>query len=385
MKKECDIILLSYESPDLLKKCVESVLESTRVRSTLIIVDNNSRDPAVKEYLDTVHGNTSVDIEKVMSETNAGFAGGINKGMKLSDAPYVCILNNDCVVTEGWLEEMISVAESAKNIGLVNPQSNTFGSAPEHNVLISEYAKLLADKKGKYVELGHAIGFACLIKREVIDQIGYLDESYKGVCYEDTDYSAKAQKAGYIAVMAEGAYVFHLEQASRRKLKDKERIYAYNKALFETRWGRLLRVLYVDRTKDLSRGRDEVAADYEALKFLARQRVIVDMWVIDTREAAADHYSEMEKLTSARHADIGVKFIRGGISDLRLVWKVLTKKKKYDAVILREGIIAPFLNFMKPFSGTRVFVLQEGRRVRSFGGETFDLNKPSLFTGGLRR
>ena len=47
MKYDCDIVLLSYENPGLLKKCVESVLDSTRVRSRLIIVDNGSADPRV--------------------------------------------------------------------------------------------------------------------------------------------------------------------------------------------------------------------------------------------------------------------------------------------------------------------------------------------------
>ena len=123
-----DIILLSYESPDLLKKCVQSVLDHTRIRTRLIIVDNASQDTEVARFINAVSGNETVAVEKIFSENNKGFAGGMNLGLRVSDAPFVCLLNNDCVVTDGWLEEMIAVARSRDDIGLVNPQSNTFGS-----------------------------------------------------------------------------------------------------------------------------------------------------------------------------------------------------------------------------------------------------------------
>ncbi|MCK4851801.1 MAG: glycosyltransferase family 2 protein, partial [Candidatus Omnitrophica bacterium] len=303
MKSECDIILLSYERPDLLRACVDSILERTGVRSTLIIVDNGSKDPGVIQYLNGIRGNHTVDIEKVLCEENAGFAAGMNKGMRLSDAPFMCLLNNDCVVTEGWLEEMMSVARSMGNIGLVNPQSSTFGSFPDTGVSANEHAGLLSDKKGGYVELGHAIGFACLIKREVVDKTGYLDEVYEGVCYEDTDFSVRAQKEGYMPVMAEGAYVFHAGQASRKSLKGREQVYSRNRSIFESKWGRLLRVLYWDRSRDIRGDRDAITADYEALKGLARQRAIVEVWAMD-REKIVHPGSErnfMVRLTSFAH------------------------------------------------------------------------------------
>lgn len=383
MKKAVDIVLLSYENPGLLKECVESVLENTRARATLIIVDNNSKDPEVRRYLSGVHGSGRIDIEKVFCEENTGFAGGMNKGMRLSDAPFVCLLNNDCVVTDGWLEEMISVAEERSDVGLVNPQSNTFGSFPDRSVSITEHAGLLSDKKGRFVELGHAIGFACLVKREVIEKIGYLDEAYEGVCYEDTDYSVRARKAGYISVMAEGAYVFHREQASRKNLEGKEKIYSRNKALFENRWGRLLRVLYMDHFRDFNDDREQVKSDYELMKTLARQRVIVDYWIRDSKKAAKSG-TEAENISSIRHADVGVRILQSVFVNASLFWKVLTKKKKYDAVILRKGAVARILGFLKPVHGARLFFCDDDAKIRSEKGRIFDLEKAEDFAGFLR-
>jgi GT2 family glycosyltransferase len=364
MARECDIILLSYESPDLLKKCVESVLEHTRVSSRLIIVDNASGDPKVASYLQEVHGNEIVEIEKVFSEENVGFAAGMNRGMRLSEAPFVCLLNNDCIVTDGWLEEMIAVAGQRNDIGLVNPQSNTFGSRPEEGATIDYHAAFLSDKKGGYTELGHAIGFACLIKREVIDRIGCLDEVYLGVCYEDTDFSVRAQKTGFISVMAEGAYVYHAEQASRRNLEKKEEVYRRNKEIFECKWGKLLRVFYI-RTQDSDI--DHVLNDYEILKGLARERAFVDMWV-----GGAEFSPEEITRKTMKHADISINIVSDKFLGISSFWRILIKKKKYDAVITDNERLLRRLRFLKPLLGAKVFPRK-------------DLEEPSILAESLRK
>ena len=380
MKPECDIVLLSYESPKLLKECVESVLERTRVPSRLIIVDNASRDPRVKTYLHQLHGAGLVTVEKVFSEENAGFAAGMNKGLRLSEAPFVCLLNNDCVVTEGWLEEMIGLARSHSRIGLVNPQSNTFGSKPDGEASITEHARLLEHDKGKFSELGHAIGFACLVKREVLDRVGYLDEEYEGVCYEDTDFSVRAQKAGYICVLAEGAYVYHVEQASRRRFKGVDEIYRKNKERFEKKWGRILRVFFLDR---VSGPEGYMTEDYEALKGLARERAFVEFWIKPDR--LADEVSAgFDRRKIVRHADIKLNVLGKGFLGPAVLWKVLTKKKKYDALILKRGVLPGVLRCLKWLHGAEVFLLEGRLRARSRDGRLFDLNSPAAFAEYLR-
>ncbi|MEA3489280.1 MAG: glycosyltransferase family 2 protein [Candidatus Omnitrophota bacterium] len=380
MEHECDIILLSYESPELLKKCVSSVLEHTRVPSRLIIVDNASEHPEVRRYLHGVHGGGSITIEKVFSEENAGFAGGMNKGMRLSDAPFVCLLNNDCAVTGGWLEEMIAIARSRDDIGLVNPQSNTFGSCPDGKASIGDHAVLLSHKKGSYVETGHGIGFALLIKKEIIDHIGYLDEEYRGVCYEDTDFSVRARKAGFISVVAEGSYVFHVEQASRKTLKGVEEIYRRNRELFESRWGKLLRVFLLDSP---AAGEGHMPGVYETLRGLAREMVIIELWITGER-LAAEISAGFDRRRIVRHADIGINVFSGGFITAAIVWRVLTKKKKYDAVIAEEGLLSRILRFLRPLHGAEVLSLEGRMRLRARDGRLFDLGDPGAFAEYLR-
>lgn len=380
MNYVCDIILLSYESPGLLKKCVESVLDHTRTPSRLIIVDNASKDPEVKRYLEDVKGRGSVEVMKVLNGTNAGFAGGMNIGLKLAEAPFVCLLNNDCVVARGWLEEMINVARISDKIGLVNPQSSTFGSWPSAEMSVDDHAATLAGRKGRYVELGHAIGFACLVKKEVLDRIGFLDEAYRGVCYEDTDFAARAAEAGFISVMAEGAYVFHSEQASRGNLKGKEDIYKRNREIFEKRWGRLLRVFVIE-----SGGRDEgeTARLYEKLKGVARERAITEIWMRDESQVK-EVRREIDLNMMIRHADISVRMPSGRPAALAALLRTVTKKKKFDAVILEEGLLHKALKALRPFHGSRIFSWDGDSQLRSEDGKKFDLGEPGELASFLR-
>lgn len=381
MNTECDIVLLSYESPDLLKKCVESVLEHTKVKSRLIIVDNGSRNKEVINYLNSVHGNDTVTVEKLLGEKNEGFSAGMNKGLRLSVAPFVCLLNNDCIVTEGWLKEMIQIAKSDDTIGLVNPQSNTFGSCPDEGATLSDHAELISDRKGKYTELGHAIGFAFLIKREVLDRIGFLDEAYEGVCYEDTDFSIRASKSGFIPVVAEGAYVFHKEQASRRTLKGKELIYRKNRQIFEKRWGRLLRVFFHDSRPSIS---DSIYSDYEILKKMARERMAIEIWTEkEHMSLGASRGSGRRKII--RHADISIKPHPRRFNTARVIWRILTKKKKFAAIIMEDTLLAKILRFLRPIHKTEVFCFKENSVVKSGKGMTFDLNEPEAFADYLRK
>ncbi|MCK5450484.1 MAG: glycosyltransferase family 2 protein [Candidatus Omnitrophica bacterium] len=369
MNTKCDIILLSYENPDLLKKCVKSVLTNTVVSSRLIIVDNASKDKEVRPYLESLKNTDKIRIELVFNEKNAGFAGGINKGIHFSSAPFICILNNDCIVHSGWLEEMISISENKENVGLVNPQSNTFGCRDASSTLT---------KKGEFVELGHAIGFACLIKRQVIECIGNLDEVYEGVCYEDTDFSSRAQKAGFISVMAEGAYVFHLEQASRKGLKNKKMIYSRNKEIYEKRWGKMLRLLALGEISG-----KEVSDDYEIFKNLARQRTIVDMWRTGDKNIKG-FISDMKGTGIIKHADVGIKIFNGDIPRSFVLWKVLTKKKKYDAVIMKKNMVSKVLRITRVFHKTDIFFAAGGTKIESRDGKVFDLNNTAPFAEYLR-
>ncbi|MDD4878941.1 MAG: glycosyltransferase family 2 protein, partial [Candidatus Omnitrophica bacterium] len=245
MEIRCDLVLLSWNNLAILKRCVESLLRCTGVPSRLIIIDNGSTEEGLKGYLSSLKEGRNLRIEVIFNSLNEGFPRGMNKGMEISRAPYVCLLNNDIIATEGWLEEMIRVAEGGTSIGIVNPSSNNFGLRFGKETTLDEFARGFRKHSGKWVEMNACVGFCMLIKREVVEKIGFLDDKYGYAYFEDTDYSRRAQAAGFKCAMAKGCYVYHEEGRSGKFLKDKDGTFDRSARIFEKRWGRILRVAFV--------------------------------------------------------------------------------------------------------------------------------------------
>lgn len=242
MIPQCDMILLSWNQLEHVVRCVESLLRCTDVPSRLIIVDNASDEP-VRAFLRSVKPSGAIqEVQLLQNETNEGFPLGMNRGMRASGAPYVCLLNNDLVFTPGWLSRMIALAEAHPEIGIVHPVSNTFGERPPDGMSLDDYAKAIESRRGLYGEVGTCVGFCLLIKREVLARVGLLTEDVERLFFEDEDYGMRAQAAGYQCVIAHDSYVFHAEHQSVKRLPDRDALFERNRRMCEARWGPWRRV-----------------------------------------------------------------------------------------------------------------------------------------------
>ncbi len=166
------------------------------------------------------------------NEENLGYTKSVNKGLRLSTADYVVTLNSDTIVTPGWLSSMIDCAESADEIGIVGPLSNaaSWQNVPvlkdfsgqfavnqlTENINPIDMAALASHiSYGNNVSLPFINGFCFLIKRKVIDTIGYLDEIYFPKGYgEENDYCIRANDAGFRLMVVDNAYVYHAKSKS---------------------------------------------------------------------------------------------------------------------------------------------------------------------------
>ena len=241
----CDIIIPVWNQLAFTKDCIDSILKNAGdIGYRMVIIDNASSEDT-RLYLEGVRDFEATRVLLIRNEKNLGFVKAVNQGMGASDSPYVCVLNNDTLVMNGWLAEMIKVAEGAPNIGVVNPSSNTLGQRPVKGEPIELYAEKTKGLSGRFVELGAAVGFCMLIKREVMQKIGLFDEIYGMGNFEDTDFSRKAIREGYKCVRACGAYVYHRENTSFNKIRTFDEDFRRNRAIFEFRWGRPRRVAYV--------------------------------------------------------------------------------------------------------------------------------------------
>ncbi|HLD74509.1 MAG TPA: glycosyltransferase family 2 protein [Bdellovibrionota bacterium] len=242
----CDIILLSWNKLLYLQPCVESLFKHTKLPINLFIVDNGSGAETVNylQKLGITQHQENIHLQIIYNNENLGFVGGMNQGMKLSTSPYVCLLNNDTLFTANWLELCLKTFESNPQIGIVNPNSTTFGVWPKKNQSVEDVAfeilKRWADQP--ITEIGSAVGFCMFIKREVIEKIGYLEESLYKFFFEDADYSKRAKLAGYKCVVANQAYVFHYEHKSFKNKKHRDQYFKQNQKWFYEKWGKPLRI-----------------------------------------------------------------------------------------------------------------------------------------------
>ncbi len=187
-------------------------------------------------------------LKLILNSKNNGFAAGNNQGMEIARGDYILLLNNDVVVTPGWLERMISCCEKRPEIGIVGPRSN-YVSGPQllepvdYNLDSLEGLNRFSKKvttinAKKSTQLLRVVGFCMLIKRAVINKIGGMDHRYGRGNFEDDDFSIRAALAGFESWMVEDCFVHHF--GSRTFIGEKidyRKSLLQNWKIFIEKWG----------------------------------------------------------------------------------------------------------------------------------------------------
>ena len=237
------IIILTHNQLEHTKLCLQSIKKYTPQPYELILVDNGSTDGTL-DYL-RKYANDHSNVRVIANKENLGFAAGNNQGLALAGGDYLLLLNNDTVVTEGWLAHMLSVFERYSEVGIVGPVSN-YVSGPQQ-VKEASYQSLKkmphfakqwsAAHMGQTVEFYRVVGFCLLAKREVIDRIGGLDEQFGSGNFEDDDFCLRAAVAGYKARIAQDAFIHHTgSQTFKGAGINYQQSLLRNWEIFKTKW-----------------------------------------------------------------------------------------------------------------------------------------------------
>ena len=243
-----EIIIPVYNALDDLQKCLASIKSNVDDLEVRVIVVNDGSASSATEWLREYCAHDPM-VYLVENTQNMGYTKSVNIGLKVSSAPYVILQNSDTVVSSGWLDRLMGCMKSSQKIGIVGPLSNAanYQSVP-----------LMRDEQGKFVvndlpsgvsveAMAHAVahiskrayprvtlvnGFCFMMRRELIDTIGYMDEVNFPVGYgEEADYCIRALQAGYELAIADDVYVFHAKSKSFGQEQRKELSYAGTQTL----------------------------------------------------------------------------------------------------------------------------------------------------------
>ncbi len=225
------LVIAVYNQVQCTKPCLESIARCTPLPHEMILVDNGSTD-GTKELLATVKATA------ITNASNLGCARAWNQGIRASKGDVVGILNNDIVVTPGWLEGLLAYMDRTGH-ALVSPAAREGPLDYDLDSYAREYTRRCAGA----VRTGEAYAPCMLIRREVFDRIGLFDEEFIRGGGEDIDFFWRMKAAGYSIGMTGSVLIHHIGMVTQDAIKKTEsKTYVIeNVACFQRKWKRTMR------------------------------------------------------------------------------------------------------------------------------------------------
>jgi GT2 family glycosyltransferase len=235
------LVILTYNCLRYTQACLLSIARHTPEHHEVVVVDNASSD-GTPEYLRQLP-----EHRLILNTDNRGYAAGNNQGLALSRGDYLLLLNNDVIVTPGWLAGMLAHFERHPRLGILGPRTNCI-SGPQkipldyHPWDIDAMEAVALQRRvrfeGQLSLTQRVAGFAMMFRRELYDQIGGLDERFGTGNFEDDDYCQRALEAGYEIGIAEDVFIHHFGSVSFLENKiDHKALMETNRQLFLSKWG----------------------------------------------------------------------------------------------------------------------------------------------------
>lgn len=238
---EVSIIIPVHNQVACTKMCLESIGQHTPENHEIIVVNNGSEDETclyLEHYMEHVP-----HLHTIHNQENLGFAKAINQGLNIAQGKYLIVLNNDCIVTSGWICSLLLAAEN-QEIGIVGVMSN-FVSSPQlikvNFLSLEDVPRIAQDIKEKYVHsliyTIRVVGLCMLIKRQLINEIGGFDPRFGLGTFEDDDFCLRSVLAGYKNVIAQDVFIYHFGSMTFRQKKNlRDQLMKENWRKFKEKW-----------------------------------------------------------------------------------------------------------------------------------------------------
>jgi GT2 family glycosyltransferase len=261
---DLSIIILSYNTQDLTKQCLDSIVKSldkTKVKVEIIVIDNASKDDSVQllKTYEKKHKSKNISLKFIYNKENVGYPRGNNQGMKVAKGEYILLLNSDVIVQNVNFEKLLEYMRKNPKIGAltvkvnlpvggIDPAShrgfptpwNSFcyftklemvlGRIPGLKSLFGGYHLTKYNLK-RIHEIDSPTGAFFLSPKEILDKVHGFDEDYF-MYGEDLDLAFKIKQLKYKIIYYPLYTVVHFKyksglQGKQKKVRSKTKKYFY--------------------------------------------------------------------------------------------------------------------------------------------------------------
>lgn len=217
------IVIANWNTKSLIEDCINSIFSTTpfgEIKYEVIVIDNSSTDGS-REFLRSLKEKISL----IENDTNVGYARACNQGMKIAKGRYVLLLGSDTIMKPGTLKRCAEFLDSNPKAGavackLLNPDGSTQNSLKKFPKLKNAfYTYLSFDKLNRRYDMAdfgynttceteQAAATFLMIRKELLEQISYFDETYR-ILYNDVDLCSRIWEAGYKIYFLHSVSIIH--------------------------------------------------------------------------------------------------------------------------------------------------------------------------------
>ncbi len=266
MNNSICVIILNYKTPGLVIDCLRSIEREVTDKIKVVVIDNDSRDGSEEHIRQAIKEHDWLGWADVVSSgKNGGFAYGNNYGIRKFDADAYLLTNSDVLIKSGLFKRLGQLLSKYPDVGVIGPENldengkrkvSAFRFITPLSELLRSSGLGIFDRLFPNHVLEYPItfeeqpievewvGFACaLIRKEVFETVGYLDENYF-MYFEDVDMCRRAREYGWRIMYDTESSIIHyhgvssgLSDKNRKKISVPDYYYRSRSRYFRTYYG----------------------------------------------------------------------------------------------------------------------------------------------------
>lgn len=226
---DISIIIVNYNTLELTKNTIQSILDKTKeINYEIILIDNDSNDGS-KEFFST--SNYKKVIKFIKSNQNLGFGKANNLGINIAKGKYIFLLNSDTLLINNAIKILHEFMEENLNVGICGANlydenklpTHSYGKIPTifmdiNDSIIKIYNKILKKRLDfnytlKPLEVGYITGADMFIRKSILEKVGSFDPDFF-MYFEEAELTFRIKKQGYKVFAVPEAKIIHLEGKS---------------------------------------------------------------------------------------------------------------------------------------------------------------------------